>query len=171
MWRPFDLFIYSHEAGDFLLPTELDLESIDETKRKIALDLSREKDQETIKVFKQAIEDLDYKKADILRVSKKLETDPKTKKKVVEIRKPSYGEYLDGCSEATDWVTGEQRVNDSRLSLILMNGRVKIDGVVLDTQGIKNLDPDEGSYLWRRMKTIMFVNPDRLPFLNSLSEE
>lgn len=167
-WKPFPLYVLSTDEGEFLLPTEMDLEASTEAINRLKSDLLYAKLKQERDSLQKTIEYSEFRHKTLLDKAEELKSDKRVTSYKFELLEPGYVEYQQLKEQATDWVTGEPRLNGDRLGTLVLPGRVKLDGKELDSAGIGGLSPMLGEALWRRMQTMIYPNPERLPFLRTL---
>lgn len=169
-WRAFPLHVYEQEGEEFVLTTSRDQKLATEATAQIVNDIELHRSRNDEERVKLAELTLARHKRNVEILVERTET---LRSQAVEHRfelaKPTYGEFLDAEELSKDWVNGEPRVNESKLSLVLLQGHVKLDGEVFDDRAVRDLSPEIGSRLWNELKAMAYPNPERLPFLNSHS--
>lgn len=192
-WVEFPLFIYHHPDGDFLLPTEQTISASKENIAKVQSDLNQAlsnlnttsaelaakasnpgakltPEEGRAAWLADVVADTEKRLEELIDRSEKLKSDPKTTAYRYEIIKPSYGDYQQAKEDSNDWVVGEPRPNDDKLSIKCLANRVKLNGIIQTETDIKSIEePMIGEALWLKQKSMMFPNPERLPFLSSPS--
>lgn len=166
-WRAFPIYIFTTSDGEkFMLPTDRDLNSIDEQIQQAQSNLNRAKEKNSIdqvKLFEAQVEALMFNKERLVSTVEKLK--PLSTKKDYHLSWPDFGEFTMAEEDSKDWIAGEPRVNEAQLSLNILGGRVRRDGIELTKEQVKSLDLQEAKKLWEEMKAMIYPNSERLPFL------
>lgn len=174
-WVPFPLYIFSHEDGDFLLPTTQTISASWETVNKIKQDLEaaeavEKPDPVRVEYLRKWHQDATDRVKAMIATAEELKTDPRTIAYKYELHKPPYGEYVRAQEESNDWFLGEPKPNDAKLGVKCLAGNLRLNGKELNEEEVKAIeDPVVGEALWHKLKSMMFPNPERLPFLSSPS--
>jgi hypothetical protein len=167
-WRSFPLYIYQHGDETFILPTDRELRASAEVISQIESDIEiakRDGDNGQVKMLegrlKYAISSADRLKDCVERLK------PEAKKKPYLLGWPTFGEFMKAEDDAKDWIGGIPQINESRLALKILGGKIKLENIVYTEENVGNLPPTEARKLWEEMKAMVNPNTDRLPFLGS----
>ena len=169
-WKPFPLYIYTHDSGDtFILPTSRNMLSIQETRANLEreLEVAESKAQTQLaQSLRESIERIDRQNEDVLSRTETLKSDEKTVRKDYFVSEPSFDEYITAEEASKDWVNGEPKISDSRLARYLLGNNVKLGDIVLTREQVGQMKFAEINVLWTEIKTMLYPNSERLPFLN-----
>jgi hypothetical protein len=92
------------------------------------------------------------------------------KKAGIEVRefkvsKPTFLAYAKAEDDSKIWVLGEARVDDNQLAISLLDTHLHEGGKALSRDEIEGLDSQIILALFRRIKSICFPDPGKIPFL------
>jgi hypothetical protein len=168
-WRDFPLYVYVTEDNErFVLPTERDLKMSTESVNQLMSDIDQAQKQgkdDQVKLLQGALERGRFARERLIAAIEDCKS--KAVLRPFKISWPTFGEFLKAEEDSKDWISGEPRIDESKLALNVLAGRVMLDGMPLGREQVQALRYDEAKRLWEEMKAMVYPNTDRLPFLGA----
>lgn len=166
-WYPFPIHAFQREGTYHIVPTDRDVQSLISAKNRTAetmADLPPEDPENLKEGFVKLLESYE---AQIEKVKKEIAT-LRDRAEIVfkfELSEPTFGEFLDAEERSKDFINGEPRVDEGKLSVYLMSNRVRRDGKELSGEEIKSLPFVVARKLWEEVKARVYPDPARISFL------
>lgn len=151
-----------------VLPTERDVKNAREEIAVWEDGLNDSKDPDEVKDGIRAMIEEARARADELEESLNQTFDglKVTKYEVCEIL---FGEFLKAEENARDWIGNIPRIDDSKLTMNLMIGHIRLDGKTMSGKDISDLSNQVAKVLWQEVKARTYPNPRALSFLQARS--
>ena len=172
-WTPFPLLIFEYSAREkFVLPTERDLTTAQEAIDRTIDDLRIARERNSVKRAEFLEMQLEASETNLERLKNTIaKLTPKAKVKDYSLGYVDFSEYTKAEEDSKDWLnTNDSRINEAKLALNLLGNHVKLGDIILDKNQVGKLAYNEIQALYQEVRAMTFPNPDRLPFLNLLSE-